>query len=147
MCGCVSCGLIMHDSSAQGNDFFKCDFCRRGWSDDRPMVEGHKGSLICAACLTVACAEVLIGKQGEMGVRGPVHPASGEGPWCTLCLERRAQLYWASPMHPEVKACTRCIRQSASVLEKDPDFNWKRPRAEGETEPPADADDDDGEED
>ena len=33
---------------------FLCDYCGNTWSDDRPMVEGHRGSLVCARCLSLA---------------------------------------------------------------------------------------------
>ncbi|MGD9689862.1 MAG: ClpX C4-type zinc finger protein [Phycisphaerales bacterium] len=107
----------MHDPSAQGNDFFKCDFCRRAWAEDRPMVEGHHGSLICASCLTVAYSAV-------------VHQSSGAdlaGGTCTMCLEPRDEPQWQSPLHPEARVCRRCIKQSAGVLEHDEEFAWKRP--------------------
>lgn len=132
----------MHNPAAEGTtDFFICDFCRAPWAESRPMVEGHKGSLICGPCLTIAFTQTVLGKQGEQGVRGPVHPASAPGPWCTMCLERRAELYWASPLHPGARCCTRCIRQSAGTLEKDEESGWTRPRRTGD-EQPADAEDD-----
>ncbi len=104
----------MHDQSAQGNEFFKCDFCRRGWSEDRPMVEGHQGSLICAPCLTIACVE-----------RAPA-----EAPFkCVMCLqEGLTGACWASPLHAQSLICGKCIAQSAGTLERDPEYGWKRPR-------------------
>ena len=33
---------------------FLCDFCGEHWSEERPMVEGHHGSLACGPCLTAA---------------------------------------------------------------------------------------------
>ncbi|HYE02372.1 MAG TPA: hypothetical protein VD963_03950 [Phycisphaerales bacterium] len=110
----------MHDRAATGNDFFKCDFCRRSWSEERPMVEGHRGSLLCAACLTVAYTHVVVAGGGE--------ELRGSG--CTLCLEERDQPQWQSPMYPEARACLRCIKQAATVLEKDPDAPWTRPAAD-----------------
>lgn len=107
----------MHDTSAEGNEFFKCDFCRKPWAEDRPMVEGHHGSLICAACLTVAYAEVVNAAGG----------AEHSGRKCTLCLEHRDEVQWQSPMFPENCACRRCIKQSAAVLEHDEEYAWKRP--------------------
>lgn len=123
----------MHDPSAQGNDFFKCDFCRQPWSDDRPMVEGHKGSLICGRCLAVAFDELW--NRGA-GVRpagvGPDSSAHDRAlATCTLCLELRDEPYWYSPLHPEVGICRRCTKQSAVMLERDPDSGWKRPGKAG----------------
>src|SRR5690606_13098740 len=95
-------------------------FCRRPWSEERPMVEGHRGSLICAACLTVAYTDVVLAGSRA---RPP------EGQACTMCLEKGDQPHWISPAFPEAAICTRCIRQSSTVLEKDKEFGWKRPGA------------------
>lgn len=108
----------MHDQGAAGNDFFKCDFCLNPWAEDRPMVEGHRGSLICARCLTVAYSEVV---AHERGTTPP------EGVACALCLEDRSQAHWQSPAREQAWACERCIRQSGQMLEKDPDSGWTRP--------------------
>jgi hypothetical protein len=108
----------MHDSSASDNDYFKCDFCRNPWADDRPMVEGHRGSLICAHCLTVACAQVLVLKAGS-------HVA--ENITCALCLEHHDTLHWESPLFPGTFACKRCINQSGRILQKDAESGWKMP--------------------
>ncbi len=108
----------MHDSTATGNDFFKCDFCRRSWADDLPMVEGHQGSLICARCLTVAYTTLVVSEDA---------PLPKGGATCTLCLEERTQPEWRSPLHDEAVVCLRCVKQSATTLEKDPDFGWKKP--------------------
>jgi len=107
----------MHDSKCQGVEFFKCDFCHRPWADDRPMVEGHQGSLICAACLSVAFAEVV--RQESPSVDRVAN--------CTMCLEDRAQPGWRSPAFDDAVICLRCIKQSATALEKDPEIAWERP--------------------
>ena len=106
----------MHDESAEGNEFFKCDFCRKPWAEDRPMVEGHQGSLVCASCLTVAYTELVV--NGE---------ASTIKHKCTMCLEERDQPEWRSPMFEDSLICLRCIKQAATTLEKDPECGWKRP--------------------
>lgn len=109
----------MHDPAAQGSEFFKCDFCRRAWAEDRPMVEGHQGSLICSGCLTAAFVEVINSKGGV--ARSDDHEK------CTMCLETRDDPHWRSPMFETALICRRCIRQSAQAMSKDPDSNWKRP--------------------
>lgn len=101
---------------------FWCDFCHQGWTDERPMVEGHQGSLICSACLTLACRECLVEKRSA-------EAQSGETPTCLMCLEERKDRLWRSPAYTEAVACERCIRQAAAALEHDPDFKWKRPLA------------------
>jgi len=109
----------MHETNDQGEMLFRCDFCRTRWSDGRPMVEGHRGALICGSCLSIAYTEL-------------VHLRSGYAPdrkeACKLCLENgRDELHWASPVEESVIACRRCVKQSAGVLHKDPDSAWKKP--------------------
>jgi hypothetical protein len=110
---------------------FVCDFCGQHWSTSRPMVEGHKGSLICGHCLSLACAQVLV---HNAGIVVPEHIA------CTMCLMNKRGDYYRSPVLVEVQEstiaahdqpgsaiCRWCIERSASMLEKDLDSGWKRP--------------------
>jgi hypothetical protein len=83
------------------------------------MVEGHQGSLICVHCLTVAFTEVVVNGTGQ-----PLQPPA----LCALCLEQRADPHWRSPLQ-DAWACRRCLKQSAAILEKDPESGWKRPKA------------------
>ncbi len=108
----------MHDQACEGNDFFKCDFCRQPWAEDRQMVEGHQGSLICGPCLSVAYAGV---------VNAGITVAPPEKILCAMCLEDRDDSHWQSPAFPETFVCLRCIKQSARMFEKDPESGWKRP--------------------
>lgn len=111
----------MQDEAAQGNAFFKCDFCLSAWDDALPMVEGHRGSLVCGRCLSVAYAELV-----HLGSGRPCQP----GEQCVLCLEPdRADTHWESPARPGVLACKRCVKQSAGVLHKDKDIPWAKPLA------------------
>lgn len=108
----------MHKTDAAGFvEYSECDFCGRR-TDDQVTVEGHRGSLICLSCLSVAYAEVV-----GAGMASPVPP----GQMCTMCLEERAQPHWSSPALDGKHICLRCIKQSATVLEKDPELGWKRP--------------------
>ena len=100
---------------------FSCDFCASEWVADLPMVEGHKGSLICGACLREACRRVLV--RGES--------TAGAGYACTLCLLTKSEPAWESPSRGGAVICHWCINKSAGMLEKDPDFGWKRPEAPG----------------
>jgi hypothetical protein len=115
----------MHNTAAEGNDYFVCDFCRRPWRDDRPMVEGHRGALICAPCLTVAYTELVHLHMGAERAKS----------LCTMCLEHRDQPQWESPLFPESHACVRCVRQAAGVMSKDPESGWKRPEAPAGVKP------------
>ena len=88
----------MHDPNATGVDYFICDFCRKPWTDDRPMVEGHQGSLICASCLTLACLS---------------EETAGEGEKCVMCLMMdgiKGQRY-ESPTHTGTIICDSCIKE------------------------------------
>lgn len=100
---------------AEMSDFL-CDFCRQEWTEALPMVEGHRGSLICGACLTIAYTEVFL-----LNLSGA--PA---GATCTMCLQEITGPAWKSPEH-DCLVCKRCLNQAASTLSKDKDFNWKKP--------------------
>ncbi len=82
------------------------------------MVEGHRGSLICARCLALAFDE-LWNRAG--GIDLPAEPES-----CAMCLERRAERHWASPARG-VLICRRCVKQSVVMLERDPEARFTRP--------------------
>ena len=92
-----------------------CDYCRRAWSEALPMVEGHQGSCICGDCLADAFRESVLAERTDAA------PAR-----CALCLEERADATWE---RGGARACRRCVRQSAAVLQKDPDLGWHRPTA------------------
>jgi hypothetical protein len=113
------------ESNVQMSDVL-CDFCQREWTDDVPMVEGHRGSCICGNCLTLAYAEVVVADSG----------GAADGFACRMCLEAgkdRASLNrgdehgWASPLDAEACICRRCIKLGAGALVKDPNSGWKKP--------------------
>jgi hypothetical protein len=144
----------MHDHDAQGNEFFKCDFCRRPWADDLPMVEGHKGSLICAECLMLAYDELVNRRGPHAGGR------TIDGAECALCLLQQPGPVWLPPganvptgadaasanasagtgnamstghagagtgVAAPAVACPRCVQNAARLLAKDPEYGWKPP--------------------
>lgn len=103
-----------------------CDFCHRAWSEDVPMVEGHRGSCVCGRCLAVAYGEVVLNG----------HDSAAGAYTCPLCLEadrdrealgRAGEPGWRSPVYDGAVICRRCIRLAAASLEKDRDSGWKRP--------------------
>lgn len=79
-----------------------CDFCLRPWTEDRPMVEGHRGSCICAECLACAVATA--------------NPERAEAGRCSLCLEERTECFWR---REQAAICARCAKQASRVLAKD----------------------------
>jgi hypothetical protein len=97
---------------------FLCDFCGACWSRERPMVEGHRGSLICGTCLGVAYTRLWLDLAGE--------PLSVDAT-CTMCLVNNGDPVWRAPVRPEAVICKRCAKQSAVMLERDPDSGWTRP--------------------
>ncbi len=109
----------MHDTDADGNDYFKCDFCMQAWSEDRPMVEGHKGSLICGSCLSLAYRMSVLSDppSGPMGDLGS----------CVMCLQHKDRAAWESPMTQGTWICEECARNAAKMLEKDKEVTWSRP--------------------
>ncbi len=106
-----------------------CDFCHRQWSEEIPMLEGHKGSCICGRCLRIAYTEVLLHKQSSA-------PAEFTCPMCLETTADRAELDrgdepgWQSPMHEEAVICRRCIKLASGALHKDKAFDWSKPTIE-----------------
>lgn len=93
-----------------------CDFCGRAWTEQLPMVEGHQGSCICGDCLAAAYRALVLDE------------ATADAPAkCVLCLERRDDPSWARGGDDAPRACRRCVRQSAAVLQKDADLGWRKP--------------------
>jgi hypothetical protein len=114
----------MHNKNAEGELQFVCDFCAKPWTDSLPMVEGHRGSLICGQCVSIAFSEVVHLRTGN-----PVEKEET----CVLCLESdRPGLHWRSPVREQAVACVRCIKQSAGVLHKDSDEPWSKPSSPDE---------------
>lgn len=110
----------MHRPGANPEDMqppdFLCDFCGRAWDGTFPMVEGHKGSLICGPCLTVAYTEVVL------------LDAAGDGQHdCTMCLEAKDVPGWNSPAVDTAWICLNCVKRSAGKLHTDPDWDWRKP--------------------
>jgi ClpX C4-type zinc finger len=90
-----------------------CDFCRRDWDGQEPMIEGHHGSILCLECLKVALRD----------------QAAGGGKYkCTLCLRFNMPPelpHWANPGHLEAIVCQECLYQAARAFSRNPDIPWK----------------------
>ena len=104
-----------------------CDFCGSDWDQIKPMVEGHRGSVLCLSCLAAALDHSA--------------PAPDEFK-CTLC--RREPLpadlpRWFHPtpdpaqpgLNPDACACQDCLHQAARAFtrDKDTDFTWTQPNS------------------
>jgi len=95
-----------------------CDFCGTDWDMERPMIEGHQGSILCLACLARAVEEAT----------EPAAPFA-----CTLCLVEREppMKRWAHPdagegANREAAVCWDCIRQADRAFAKDEETAWER---------------------
>jgi len=114
----------MHRPGADPSDMraedFLCDFCGEHWREDRPMVEGHHGSLACGACLAGAFRATWLADGG-----GAADRQADET--CRLCLERRDEPHWRGTTGG--LACRRCVKMAVVMLERDPDAGWRRPEA------------------
>lgn len=104
-----------------------CDFCGIDWdptgeSDVPPMVEGHRGSVVCLACVRRALAEAT--------------PSDAEID-CSMCLMNKpaGTRTWRFPVgeedvvpgrNLEAAACWSCVRLAAKTFHKDKDieFRW-----------------------
>lgn len=109
-----------------------CDFCGTDWDAyapacSRPMVEGHKGSVICLECVKQALGET--------------REAEGEY-FCSLCIRDGIPADLPRWKHPGAKPspglnadaclCRDCLYQAAGRFSKDPDVDWKWDRHHGE---------------
>jgi len=98
-----------------------CDFCGATWTPDgsgRPMIEGHRGSILCLDCLSRAVAEAI----------------ESAAPFnCTLCTQevQPPMKVWEHPQKPaeanaEAALCWDCTQQADRAFSKDADVQWDR---------------------
>src|SRR5215468_443404 len=89
-----------------------CDFCAIDWDGSSPVIEGHRGSIICLECLKIA----LDGLE----------PAASDYQ-CVLCLRESIPSTlprWSHRNRPSTCACRNCVHQAAEVFDADPDIPW-----------------------
>ncbi|MBX3358347.1 MAG: hypothetical protein KF745_07955 [Phycisphaeraceae bacterium] len=114
----------MHTTTPDGTVIeSRCDFCSALYGENI-MIEGHQGSLLCLKCLTAAYTDLVLAGGGD----------ANRGRKCTMCLEERSQPQWESPA-TSACVCLRCIKQSATALEKDGESGWARPKRPDGTTP------------
>ncbi|MEE2912484.1 MAG: hypothetical protein VX436_01625 [Planctomycetota bacterium] len=95
-----------------------CDFCESAaWSEGKPCVEGHQGSIICGGCLEQAYQKIML---LEFDTESPEKE-------CRMCLEIRNESSWTSDTDPSAIICLRCIKQASAVLQKSKHWNWVKP--------------------
>src|SRR2546423_7317406 len=95
-----------------GSLIVSCDFCRMDWDGVSPVIEGHRGSIICLECLKLALDSLKIGDSTYK---------------CILCLRDPLPASLARFNHrnsPGTFACADCIHQTADVFDRDPDIAW-----------------------
>ena len=104
-----------------------CDFCHRVWTKDEPFIEGHRGSMICGKCLSVAFAQLMT--DGPDIEHGPYEcRMSREGEDDRAALRRAGEPGWRSPVDPDAVVSRKVVRMAAAVLQKDPDWDWSKPK-------------------
>jgi hypothetical protein len=89
-----------------------CDFCRRDWDGQEPMIEGHHGSILCLECLKAALPAQATGDQKYK---------------CTLCLRFNLppeMPRWSNPAHPEAIVCQECLYQAARGFSRNKEVPW-----------------------
>jgi len=97
-----------------------CDFCGADWDEVIPMIEGHRGSVLCLGCLKRALAEAT--------------PADAAFE-CTMCLREKTPgtKRWTHPepaetpgLNAAAQVCWPCLKQAGRGFGKDPDtdFDW-----------------------
>ena len=98
-----------------------CDFCERPtWEMDIPSIEGHHGSVFCVECIEQAWDRLVVEKE----------EIPSDPDWtCSMCLESNDGPWWQSSIR-EARVCRRCVKQSAGVLHKSKDWDWKKPGRE-----------------
>lgn len=88
-----------------------CDYCGTDWDEVKPMIEGHRGSVLCLNCLKVALTDL--------------QPAA-ERFFCNLCVREHIPAgtpRWTSPARG-THACESCVKQAAVAFSRDPDVDW-----------------------
>ena len=93
-----------------------CDFCRRDWDGQEPMIEGHHGSILCLECLKIALRDQHADTRPE-----------ADKYKCNLCLRFNIPPtlpQWSNPAHPDALLCQECLYQGARAFSRNPDIPW-----------------------
>ena len=94
-----------------------CDYCGEAtWSQNKPCIEGHQGSIVCGPCLTTAYRELVLLKNEQETTEK-----------CRMCLEHREDPVWLGYINPNAPICKRCVKQAAGALTKSKLWDWSKP--------------------
>jgi hypothetical protein len=102
-----------------GGIVISCDYCGTDWDEQLPMIEGHRGSVLCLECLKCALDNA--------------RPADDTID-CALCLSASpaGTKHWRHPdpkpsdgLNPDAILCWDCIRLAAKGYHKDPDIDFR----------------------
>lgn len=117
--GCGETNVVPKYSKSKIAILLSCDFCGIDWDNKSPMIEGHRGSVLCLPCLELALKQIS------------PHPESFK---CTLCQQDKNepdQLRWQHPdptpspgLNPEASICKDCMTQAERVFKKDKSVDW-----------------------
>ena len=110
----------MQREEDNGGIVISCDFCGTDWDEELAMIEGHRGSVLCLACLKQALDNAEPSDEAFTG---------------TLCLAEKpaGTSVWKHPdptpspgLNPGALLCWDCIRLAAKGFHKDKevDFRW-----------------------
>lgn len=95
-----------------------CDFTGIDWDEEIPMIEGHRGSIICLDALVKAV-------DGASEVTEEVE--------CTMCRRKKQppeRMWQPTESHenanPAAAICWDCIQQADRSFSRDPDTEWER---------------------
>ncbi len=104
------------ENNVQPEDIL-CDFCgSAAWANDVPCIEGHRGSIVCGNCLTVAYSELVLACAGTSTEEK-----------CRMCLDHRDEHIWQGVVEPVASICFSCTKQAASELHKSKEWDWTKP--------------------
>ncbi len=95
-----------------------CDFCGTDWDMEIPMIEGHKGSILCLNCLARAIDEAKDATEGFMCTMCRQDYDAGQK--CYAPIERPANA------NPDAVICWDCLQQADRTFARDKDTEWER---------------------
>lgn len=98
-----------------------CDFCGTDWDQVKPMVEGHRGSVLCLECLKLALeATAAMSDDFACTLCLGSQPAGTNG-WCPAVAGANA----------EAAICGECMQQAAEAFGKDRGVDFQSDEAQG----------------